>query len=294
MYGKKTVGTIRSTLLGRPPREGPTASLVPRPRRRGRGQGGPGDRRKAEVSCPVMCPLGYGGFVSPPSLMGEGMSAVLTSSPSEWPISPVPIIAASDAVLAASAGERAGLSAGLGVVPPRVSTVVYVRVARRQRAQTSSTASDSVSWGKIALGVALLALARRNWRKRPAPGEEPSMPKWLATVESVSPVKALGLGVAARRGQPEEPDPDRWAPPPGLAQAPGSSTTDAVVAIAVFVVIASLTIAGPGRLRAGRRGEGQGHPRLGQDLAHRAQRGRHGRALPRLRRRPHRQGAAHR
>ena len=73
-----------------------------------------------------------------------------------------------------------------------VSTVVYV-LAHDGNVATSSTASDSVSWGKIALGVVLLALARRNWRKRPAPGEEPEMPKWLATVESLSPLKAFGL-----------------------------------------------------------------------------------------------------
>ena len=101
-----------------------------------------------------------------------------------------------------------------------------------------------MSWGKIALGVVLLALARRNWRKRPAPGEEPTMPKWLATVETVSPVKALGLGVALAAVNPKNLILTAGAAA-GLAQVPGLSTTDAVVAIAVFVVIASLTIAGP-------------------------------------------------
>ena len=85
---------------------------------------------------------------------------------------------------------------------------------------TSSTASDSVSWGNIALGVVLLALARRNWRKRPAPGEEAAMPKWLATVESVSPVKALGLGVALAAVNPKNLILTAGAAA-GLAQVPG-------------------------------------------------------------------------
>ena len=103
-----------------------------------------------------------------------------------------------------------------------VSTVVYV-ASHDGNVATSSTASDSVSWGKIVLGVVLLALARRNWRKRPAPGEEATMPKWLATVESVSPVKALGLGVVLAAVNPKNLILTAGAAA-GLAQVPGLST----------------------------------------------------------------------
>jgi threonine/homoserine/homoserine lactone efflux protein len=124
-----------------------------------------------------------------------------------------------------------------------LSTVIYV-VSHDGNVATNSTASDSVSWGKIALGVGMLALARRNWRKRPAAGEEPAMPKWLASVESVSPLKAFGLAVLLAAVNPKNLILTAGAAA-GLAQVQGLSTTDAVVAIAVFVVIASLTIAGP-------------------------------------------------
>ena len=125
-----------------------------------------------------------------------------------------------------------------------LSTVIYVVSHDGNVAQTSSTASDSVSWGKIALGVGMLALARRNWRKRPAAGEEAALPKWLATVESMSPLKAFGLAVVLAAVNPKNLILTAGAAA-GLAQVQGLSTTDAVVAIAVFVVIASLTIAGP-------------------------------------------------
>jgi hypothetical protein len=124
-----------------------------------------------------------------------------------------------------------------------VSTVIYV-LAHDGNVATSSTAADSVSWGKIALGVGLLALARRNWRKRPAPGAPAEMPKWLATVESVSPVKAFGLAVVLAAVNPKNLILTAGAAA-GLAQVPGLTTTDAIVAIAVFVAIASLTIVGP-------------------------------------------------
>ena len=42
---------------------------------------------------------------------------------------------------------------------------------------TSSGASDTVSWGKIVFGVIFLLLAARQWRNRPAPGV---MKSWLA------------------------------------------------------------------------------------------------------------------
>jgi hypothetical protein len=176
--------------------------------------------------------------------MGQGISAVLTFAIGVA-ISPVPIIA----VILMLFSQRARVNGtaflvGWVVALAAVSTIVYVVSHDGNVAQTSSTASESVSWGTIALGVGMLALARRNWRKRPAPGTEPVMPKWLASVESVSPMKALGLGVALAAVNPKNLILTAGAAA-GLAQVSGLTTTDAVVAIAVFVVIASLTIAGP-------------------------------------------------
>ena len=175
--------------------------------------------------------------------MGQGISAVLTFAIGVA-ISPVPIIA----VILMLFSQRARVNGpafllGWVVALAALSTVVYV-VSHDGNVATSSTASDSVSWGKIVLGVALLALARRNWRKRPAPGEQPAMPKWLATVESVSPVKAFGLAVLLAGVNPKNLILTLGAAA-GLAQVPGLSTSDAVASIAVLVVIASLTIAGP-------------------------------------------------
>jgi len=175
--------------------------------------------------------------------VGQGISAILTFAIGVA-ISPLPIIA----VILMLFSQRARVNgpaflAGWVLALAALSTVVYV-VSRDGNVATSSTASDSVSWGKIALGVGMLALARRNWRKRPAPGEEAVMPKWLATVESVSPLKAFGLAVVLAAVNPKNLILTLGAAT-GLAQVQGLSTSDAVVALAVFVVIASLSIAGP-------------------------------------------------
>jgi Sap, sulfolipid-1-addressing protein len=174
--------------------------------------------------------------------MGQGISEVLTFAIGVA-ISPLPIIAVilmlfSDRAKVNGPAFLVGWVLSLAVA----SAVIYV-IAHDGSVATSTAADDSVSWGKIVLGVALLALARRNWRKRPAPGAEPELPKWLATVESLSPVKAFGLAVVLAAVNPKNLILTAGAAA-GLAQL-GLSTSDVVVAIAVFVVIGSLTIVGP-------------------------------------------------
>ena len=174
--------------------------------------------------------------------MGQGISEVLTFAIGVA-ISPVPIIA----VILMLFSRRAKVNGpaflvGWVLALAAVSTVVYV-VSHDGSVATSSTAADSVSWGKIVLGVVLLLLARRNWSKRPVPGEEPALPKWMGTVDTLSPVKAFGLGILLAGVNPKNLILTAGAAA-GLAQL-GLSTTDAVVATAVFVVIASLTIALP-------------------------------------------------
>ncbi len=174
--------------------------------------------------------------------MGQGISEVLT-----WAvgvaISPIPIIAVILMLFSARArANGTAFLAGWIVSLAAVSTVVYV-LAHDGNVATSTTASDSVSWGKIVLGAALVLLALRNWRKRPAPGVEPEMPKWMATIDGTAPAKAFGLAVVLAVVNPKNLLLTLGSAT-GLAQL-GLSTTDAIVAIVVFVVVASLSIAVP-------------------------------------------------
>ena len=175
--------------------------------------------------------------------MGQGISEVLTFAIGVA-ISPLPIIAV--IVMLFSRRAKANGPAflvGWVLALAVVSTVVYV-LSHDGNVATNSTASDSVSWGKIVLGVVLLGAARRNWRKRPAAGAEPEEPKWLATVDTLSPAKAFGLGVLLAGVNPKNLILTAGAAA-GLAQVPGLTTTDAIVAIAVFVAVASITILVP-------------------------------------------------
>ncbi len=175
--------------------------------------------------------------------MGPGISEVLTFAVAVA-ISPLPIIAVILMLFSARARVNApAFLVGWVVALAAVSTLVYV-LAHDGNVATDSTAADSVSWGKIVLGVGLLLLARRSWRQRPAPGAEPAMPKWMTRIDGLSPFEAAGLGVVLAVVNPKNLVLTLGSAA-GLAQIPGLTTSDAVVAIAVFVLVGSVSIAGP-------------------------------------------------
>jgi hypothetical protein len=174
--------------------------------------------------------------------MGKGISEILTFAIGVA-ISPVPIIA----VILMLFSRRARVNGPLFLLGwvlalAVVTGVVYV-LAQQSNPTTSSSASDTISWGKIVLGAVFLLLAARQWRSRPAPGTQPEMPKWMAGVDALTPAKALGLGLLLAGVNPKNLILSVGAAA-GLAQL-GLSTTDAVVSLIVFVALASVTIAGP-------------------------------------------------
>ena len=69
------------------------------------------------------------------------------------------------------------------------------------------------------------------------------MPKWMARVDSLSPWQAAGLGAALAAVNPKNLILTMGSAA-GLAQL-GLSTSDAIVATTVFVLLGSVTIAGP-------------------------------------------------
>src|SRR4051794_14186169 len=178
----------------------------------------------------------------PTGLMAEGISAVLTFAVGVA-ISPVPIIAVTLMLFSPRARVN-GPAFALGwiLAVALVSGVAYA-FADQGDAATSSTAADTIAWGKIVFGVLFLLLAVRNWRSRPAPGTEPEMPKWMAGVDALSPSKALGLGLLLAGVNPKN---LMLAASAGAALAGlGLSTGEAVGSLIVFVVVASLSIATP-------------------------------------------------
>jgi hypothetical protein len=123
-----------------------------------------------------------------------------------------------------------------------VSGVAYV-ISDVGNASTSTAVADGVSWLQIVFGVLFLLLAGRSWRNRPEPGTGSEMPKWMAGIDTFAPGKALGLGLVLAGLNPKNLLLEVGA---GSALAViRPSTTEAVTSLIVFVVVGSLTIAGP-------------------------------------------------
>ena len=174
--------------------------------------------------------------------MGEGIGEVLSFAVGVA-ISPIPIISVILMLFSQRARVNGALFlAGWVLALTIVSVVAYV-VADQSNAPTSSTTSDTISWGKILFGVLFLFLAVREYRSRPAPGTEPEMPKWMAGIDAFTTGKAFAIGALLAGLNPKNLILTLGAAT-GLAQV-GLSTTDAAVSLAVFVVVASLTIVVP-------------------------------------------------
>jgi len=156
-------------------------------------------------------------------------------------LSPVPIIAVI-LMLATPKARSNGLAFGLGWIAGLVIVSVIVLVAAGG-ADTSSGTNDAVNWVKTALGVLFLVMAAGQWRKRPKRGAAAEMPKWMSTIDSFTTPKSLVLGAVLSGANPKNLA-LTLAAAASIAQA-GLDTGESVTAVAVFIVIASLTVVGP-------------------------------------------------
>ena len=123
-----------------------------------------------------------------------------------------------------------------------VSTVIYL-LADAGDVGSGGSASDTSYWLKLVGGILLVLLAFRDWRKRPAAGEAVDQPKWMAAIDTLTPVKTGGLSVLLAGANPKNLALS-LAAGASLAQA-GASGSEATVGLVVFVIVASLTIAVP-------------------------------------------------
>lgn len=104
-------------------------------------------------------------------------------------------------------------------------------------------ANDAVNLSQAALGVLLLALAWRRWRRRPAPGTPVEEPKVFAKLTSVGVLAAFGIGLASAVLNVKA-VPLAVAAGVRLAQS-GIHGTEGMVAVVITTVVASITIIGP-------------------------------------------------
>lgn len=158
-------------------------------------------------------------------------------------VSPLPIVAMI-LVLATPRGRVNGIVFGLGwVLGLAVLGAVVLALAGPADASDGGEPAAWTGWLKLLLGVLALLLAVRQWRGRPAPGSEPQMPRWMASIDRLKPGGALGLGALLSAVNPKN---------GGLTIAAAATIAgtglaggEQAVVLAVFVLIGSAGVLAP-------------------------------------------------
>ena len=181
-------------------------------------------------------------------LLGELLPLALTIA-----ISPIPIIAAILMLLSARARSVASAFLVGWVLGITVAVVVVTLLSAGIPAADPDAAKPVAGIVKLLLGVLLVLLAVRQWRARPRGDATPKPPRWMAAIDSMTPVRGAGLAFLLAAVNPKN---LLMAVSAGVSVGTaGVSAGAETLAVVVYVVIASLSIAVPvvGFLVAGAR-----------------------------------------
>ncbi len=158
-------------------------------------------------------------------------------------ISPLPIIAI--ILILTTPKARANGLAFLGgwLLGLAVVAVAVLIITDAAEAATSNDTSRIVGVIKLVLGLLLLFLAWRKFQKRPRPGEETPMPKWMAALDRFTPTRSVAVGALLAGPKPKNLILNAAAAA-GIAQSGIGGLQQAVVLI-LLILIGSIGIIAP-------------------------------------------------
>jgi heme/copper-type cytochrome/quinol oxidase subunit 4 len=120
---------------------------------------------------------------------------------------------------------------------------VVLMLANAGKVSAGGTPSTFANLIKLLFGLLFLFLAYRNWQKRPKAGEEAKMPAWMDSLDSFTSGKSFGMAALLAGVNPKN---------LGLTLAAaltisqgGLSGSQSWIALIVFVVLASISVAAP-------------------------------------------------
>jgi threonine/homoserine/homoserine lactone efflux protein len=157
-------------------------------------------------------------------------------------LSPVPIITVI-LMLGTPQARSNGPAFALGWVIGLIVVSVIVLLLAGDADDTDSGSSTAVDVIKLLIGVLFLLMAIKQWQGRPKHGEVAEMPKWMGAIDAFTAPKSFGLGVLLSGVNPKNLA-LTLAAAASIAQA-GLSAGESAIGVVVFVVIGSVTVAGP-------------------------------------------------
>lgn len=156
-------------------------------------------------------------------------------------LSPIPIVA----IVLVLDGPRArgsGPAFALGWVVGLTTVSALVVFIASAASDPGSDTATGINWFMAGIGLLFLVMAAQQWKKRPKRGETPEMPGWMASINSVSPAKAVLLGMALSGANPKNLA-LTFAASAAIANAELDGA-DTAIAITAFVAIGSITVVG--------------------------------------------------
>lgn len=158
-------------------------------------------------------------------------------------ISPPPIIAAILILVSPRARTNTpayllGWFGGLAVVG-----AIVLSLSDSAGASADGEPATWVNWLTLIIGSALVLLAFKQWRERPRGDEEPPTPKWMAAIDSFSPLEAGRAGIVLSAANPKTLL-LTVAGVEAIAET-GISTGEQIAAFVAFVLIASIGVGAP-------------------------------------------------
>jgi threonine/homoserine/homoserine lactone efflux protein len=157
-------------------------------------------------------------------------------------LSPVPIIAVV-LMLATPRARSNGLAFGIGWM---VGIALVTTIGLATFSGTGGDAEGVTTLHSVVillLGVLLLLAAVKQWRGRPGPGEEPNLPAWMATVDAFTAGRSFGMGALLAGVNPKNIALSVAAA--ATIAGGGLSGAEQAAVVVVFVVLGSITVAGP-------------------------------------------------
>ena len=94
-------------------------------------------------------------------------------------ISPMPIVAMVLMLLTSKAKVNGFAFLAGWIVGILVAGAIVLAIVGPSNATDEGVPATWTNWLKLLLGLLLVALAVKEWKARPAPGEDTSMPKWM-------------------------------------------------------------------------------------------------------------------
>lgn len=180
--------------------------------------------------------------------IGAGLPAALAIA-----LSPFPVIAIV-LVLTGAHGRLGGPFFAVGWLVGLSAITVLTVVVFNGSDDPESTAATVAAWLRVVAGAALVVMGVRKWRARPRRGEVADPPRWMASLDEVTPPRSLLLGLGLGGANPKNLVLSAAATTSIIES--GVHGTQLLVAIAVFVLLGSITVLGAvvAHLFGGRRG----------------------------------------